>query len=320
MALDTPRLCLLLLLLFMGALLRPGVAHAANVVCSTNGSPGINFGNASTGQGTIGYTCTNYTTSPVSFTLCAGIGNPSYPGSTAQPVMQGPGGSTLNFNLYTNASNTNVWTTANSVTTPVTIAAGIGTPVSGNMTFYGAIANGQTPAAGSYTAAFYNTVLGQLVGGTCQATPSSGIVSGLDFTLPVQANVVSACTVSANPTLNLGTVNPGATNVNGTNIIQVTCPTNVSYYVGLRPSNNSTTGAGIMKGTGTNTDTIAYQLHSGSATGPIWGNTATATNVGNGVAGVGNGTAQMINVYATATNTDITPDTYTDTVTVFVNY
>ncbi|EHM50875.1 spore Coat Protein U domain protein [Yokenella regensburgei ATCC 43003] len=70
----------------------------------------------------------------------------------------------------------------------------------------------------------------------------------------------------------------------------------------------------------TNTDKIPYQLNQTSATGPVWGNTATTSAVGNGVAGTGTGLAQTITVYATVANADFTPDSYADTVTVNVNY
>ncbi|MBS0318409.1 MAG: spore coat protein U domain-containing protein, partial [Proteobacteria bacterium] len=52
----------------------------------------------------------------------------------------------------------------------------------------------------------------------------------------------------------------------------------------------------------------------------IWGNTATATTVGNGVTGTGTGIAQSIPVYAKAPTADFQPDIYTDTVVVTVNY
>jgi spore coat protein U-like protein len=65
---------------------------------------------------------------------------------------------------------------------------------------------------------------------------------------------------------------------------------------------------------------VPYQLNSVSNTGPVWGNTATATTVGNGVAGTGTGISQPIPVYATVPSANFTPDTYTDTVTVNVNF
>lgn len=320
MTISIQRLCLLLLLALAGVLLKPAPAQA-NVVCSLNNSPSLSFGSATTGQGTIGYSCTNYGGSAVSFTLCAGIGNPSYPGTVSQPVMQASGGGTANFNVYTNAADTQIWSATNPVTsTTITIGAAIGSNAQGILTFYGAIAPNQGSAAGSYTAYFYNTVLGFPVGSTCQTRSADGNYSGLDFTLPITANVVSACVVSASPTLNLGTVTAGTSNINGSNALQVSCPTGTAYYVGLRPSNNSTAGAGVMAGSSGNRSTVAYQLRSSSATGPAWGSTATSSSAGNGVAGIGNGTYQSYTVYATTGDTDVTPDTYTDTVTVLVNY
>ena len=69
-----------------------------------------------------------------------------------------------------------------------------------------------------------------------------------------------------------------------------------------------------------NTDKVPYQLNQTSATGPVWGNTATATTVGNGVASQGTGLLQSFTVYATAPSANFTPDDYADTVTVNVNY
>lgn len=93
------------------------------------------------------------------------------------------------------------------------------------------------------------------------------------------------------------------------------------YYIGLAPSNSASTGAGAMHGTGGNTDTVPYQLSSTAGpSGTVWGNTATTTTVGNGVSGTGTGANQSISVYATVPSANYTPDSYTDTVTVNVNY
>ncbi|KLV67072.1 hypothetical protein SK36_01791 [Citrobacter sp. MGH106] len=70
----------------------------------------------------------------------------------------------------------------------------------------------------------------------------------------------------------------------------------------------------------TNSDKVPYQLNQTSATGPVWGNTATTTSVGNGVASIGTGQGQNFTVYATAPSANFTPDDYADTVTVNVNY
>jgi spore coat protein U-like protein len=115
-----------------------------------------------------------------------------------------------------------------------------------------------------------------------------------------------------------------ALNTSNSNTISVNCSKTTPYYVGLAPSNANTAGAGVMASTtapATNTDKVPYQLTStAGAGGTIWGNTATSTAVGNGVAGTGTGAAQSLTVYATAASANFTPDSYADTVTVNVNY
>jgi spore coat protein U-like protein len=59
---------------------------------------------------------------------------------------------------------------------------------------------------------------------------------------------------------------------------------------------------------------------SAGSSGTIWGNTATSSSVGNGVAGTGTGADQTLTVYATASDANYAPDTYSDEVTVTVNY
>lgn len=141
-------------------------------------------------------------------------------------------------------------------------------------------------------------------------------------TFQVKMTIQKSCGVVAGSAsdINLGTVSSSAVNTSGTSNINVTCSKTTPYFIGLAPSNANTAGAGVMSGTGTNLDKVPYQLNSVSASGPVWGNTATATTVGNGVSGTGNGSAQAIPVFATAPNANFTPDSYADTVTVTVNY
>ena len=141
-------------------------------------------------------------------------------------------------------------------------------------------------------------------------------------TFQVLITVAKACSVTAGSgsNINFNTVDSSATNLSASSNISVTCSKSTPYNIGLLPSNNSSTGAGVMSPAVTGPDTIAYQLRSVSATGPIWGNTATPTDVGNGVAGTGNGAAQSIPVWATVASVNVTPGAYLDTVTVQVNY
>jgi spore coat protein U-like protein len=140
-----------------------------------------------------------------------------------------------------------------------------------------------------------------------------------NFQVLLTITKVCSVTAGAGSNINLGTVASTATGINGTNSISVTCSKSTPYFIGLAPSNASTTGAGVMAGTGGNTDTVPYQLYSVAGT-TIWGNTATATSVGNGVTNTGTGAAVTIPVYATAPSANYSPDNYTDTVNVNVNY
>jgi spore coat protein U-like protein len=144
-------------------------------------------------------------------------------------------------------------------------------------------------------------------------------------TFPALTTVLKSCTVTAGAgsNINLGSVGANATNTSGNNTISVNCSKTTPYFIGLAPSNSNTLGAGVMSSVAngaTNTDKVPYQLNQTSATGPVWGNTATTSAVGNGVAGTGSGAAQTITVYATVADADYTPDSYFDTVTVNVNY
>lgn len=147
-------------------------------------------------------------------------------------------------------------------------------------------------------------------------------------TFQVLINIQKSCTITAGSisNINFGTVNGSATNTSGSNTISVNCSKSTPYYIGLAPSTangGNTTGAGAMSSvlnSATNSDKVPYQLNQTSATGPVWGNTATSTAVGNGMAGTGTGLAQVLTVYATAASANFTPDNYADTVTVNVNY
>lgn len=147
-------------------------------------------------------------------------------------------------------------------------------------------------------------------------------------TFQVLMTISKGCTVTAGATSNiaLGTVDATvAVGTSGTNTIAVACSNKTAYNVALQSANNaSNAGLGTLKGTGTNTDTLTYQLYSNAGLTNVWGNNGvTATATGNGVAGTGSGTTQSIGVWAkvtAATPTFVTPDNYSDTVTVSVYY
>lgn len=136
-------------------------------------------------------------------------------------------------------------------------------------------------------------------------------------TIAVTATVASYCSVTANP-LAFGSYSGTALNVSTT--IAVTCTNTTPYNVGLTAGNGS--GASVTNRLMTNTatgstQTLGYQLLSGSYTGTNWGNTS-ATNW---QPGTGSGAAQTLTIYGVVpANQFPTPGSYADTITVQVNY
>lgn len=148
--------------------------------------------------------------------------------------------------------------------------------------------------------------------------PNSAIASTtVSTTMAVTATVASDCTVTANP-LAFGSYAGTALNVSTT--ISVTCTNTTPYNVGLTQGNGS--GASVTNRLMTNTatgstQTLGYQLLSGSYNGTNWGNTS-ATNW---VTGNGTGAAQTLTVYGVVpANQFPTPGSYADTITVQVTY
>lgn len=298
----------------------PGTAQAS-VSCSV-GTASISFATAGTATGTLSYTCSASIGETLpSVSLCAYPGTPSA-GTAAQPRLAS-GANTLAFNLYTDAGHTAVWNQTNRLATAFTIPAfGLGGSTSGSFIFYGAIPNGQNPPPGNYAMTFAGSVLGFTVSGSClqNTVVLLSARNGQSFTLSASAVVPKSCAVTATGDANLGPVAAASGAASGAASITVNCTTGTPYTIGLAPSNGSTTGLGQLTGTGTNTDRPAYQLRAGSAAGPAWGNTAAVGAAGNGVAGTGTGSAQVLTVFASVPSTSFTPDQYRDTVTVTVNY
>lgn len=147
-------------------------------------------------------------------------------------------------------------------------------------------------------------------------------------TFQVKITIQKSCTVTVGSAsdINLGTVSASATDTSSSNTISVNCSKTTPYYIGLAPSaanGGDSDGAGTMSSVANaaaNTDKVPYTLHQTSATGPVWGNTATTTDAGNGIAGTGSGVDTEFTVYAVAASANYTPDDYADTVTVNVNY
>lgn len=170
----------------------------------------------------------------------------------------------------------------------------------------------------------YATLAAVLIAGGFAMNASATTVTG-QFTVSLKVNATCAVTAGAASNIVLGPVLAGtATTVVG-NSFTVNCSNKTPFTVGLAPSNANTAGLGNLTGVLVPAVTIAYQLYQNAAGTTIWGNTAAVGSAGNGESGTGAGMAAAkaitFNAYANATgSTDVTPDTYSDTVTINVNF
>ena len=237
----------------------------------------------------------------------------------------------MQYQLYTDAARTTIWG-SRATSTPLMIQVDIppgllfSTTVTGTVPFYAQLPAGQTTAiTGGYSSTLTANVTGSFTTNrntpiaTCTGGTSTLNTGSASFT--AFATMDKACLVTAS-NIDLGPVSSTAINITSSGTLGVSCSNGTPYFIGLAPSGGSTTGAGTMHGTlAGNTDHVPYQLSSTPGPGGTpWGNTATSTSVGNGMNGTGTGLSQSMTVHAIAPSANFRPDSYSDTVTVNVNY
>ena len=140
-------------------------------------------------------------------------------------------------------------------------------------------------------------------------------------TFLVTANVIAACAVTATP-MAFGTYSPvSGTNLDQTSTITTTCTNTTQYTVGLNAGSSSspTPTVTTRKMTGvTPANTLAYGLYQNAGRTTNWGNTPGTDTP---AAVIGTGAAQAQTVYGRINaGTAAAIDTYSDTITVTVNF
>jgi spore coat protein U-like protein len=135
-------------------------------------------------------------------------------------------------------------------------------------------------------------------------------------TFGVQIAIEAACTVSADPLLDLSTVGLLNSAVDSTADLTVLCTDGVAYNIGLNAGANGG-GVTLARAMVNGTDDVTYDLFSDVGRSTHWGNTILV----NTVASTGTGANQTFTVYGRVPVQDTPPaGTYTDTVTVTVTY
>ena len=212
-----------------------------------------------TATATLSYTCSNSDKQDPFGAVCFSIGEPG--GGQTNPRLMLSGSNTLQFQLYQNPGPTTIWGSlgfGSPTPRPVAITLSKNTSTNGTATLYGQVLGGQTSAIpGSYTDVYQNgdtaVTVNDVTGTTAPATCDTNFVGHL---LPVHGQCDRHQAMHRDRDLeHQPRHGPStATNIAGNNSISVSCSNTTPYYIGLLPSNNNSAGAGMMSGTGGNTE------------------------------------------------------------------
>lgn len=322
-----PLICALLMWLPTGNA-QATVSCTATMDNVSFGSVDLVNGTGLTASTTLHYTCTNNGLVPAYAYVCFNIGDGAQGNNYFNPRVMTSSTDVLQFQLY--QPNSVIWGSNGNSVVPYPFTASMQIPawslssgngsISGTATMNGKLLSGpSTTPPGSYQDNFPGNHTSILLTENPLSMPTTcGTKSG-SFPFTVSATVIKGCSVSTGNNLNFGTVDGLATtgNTDQLTTISVTCSKPTPYTVALIPSNSDTGGAGMMSGTGTNTDKVPYRLYQDAArTTNVWGNIVGSNTVAN----TGTGLVQSLTVYGRVPSAHFTPDSYSDTVTVNVAY
>ncbi len=299
---------------------------STNTVNISNAITPANANNAEI-TATLNYSCTNNTESSQYVSVCLGVGNNDNTTSLNPRYLTAPSNTKLAFSMT--LPDGSFWgedsrsayqpppffipsdaTITDSVVIKFALLPGFGNTLAMQGVYSSDFSGNHTTL--TYQSAVESTPLG------CET--ESYQQSQFPFT--VQATVVNACKINTTSNVFLGSHPASATRFTGSNnsAIDMTCTNGAPYNIGLAPSNGNINGQGAMIDTESGTHQLPYQLFS-NPTDTIWGNNGnTYDTLTNGLLGKGTGTVQLHTVYVTVPNADVKPATYSDTVTVNVNY
>jgi len=151
--------------------------------------------------------------------------------------------------------------------------------------------------------------LSKLIAAALLAAPLLATATDVQNSFQVSAKVLPACTVNATNVV-IASYDPGAAAATtDTGTISIACTKKTPYTTTLLSQNNWT-----LKGTAGNTDVLNYQIFQGTTSTPWNGTSGWAAS-----APSKNAVAYKATVSIAATQ-DVAIDTYSDTVTVNVNY
>ncbi|NJC48240.1 UNVERIFIED_ORG: spore coat protein U-like protein [Xanthomonas campestris] len=319
-------------------------AHADTTCSVTLGTP-LAFGNvAANGTtdavATLNVSCATAALSVLGYaqvSLCLDLG----PGSASNGLyaprrMLNPTSDSLDFQIYSEATRTQVWGAAGSTTpSPRLVTLSYGVPVvtggsqTASITLYGRIPANQTLSVGNHSSSFggadtvlrysYNeSVIGMPPApSSCTAGGSGAKTASNAFPFTASANVPARCSTYVTTDLDFGSIAGTIdTAIDRTSTISLSCTNRTAWNIGLGDGINATGNVRRMRHA-SSANYIAYELYRDAGRGNRWG-----TSIGvDTLSGTGNGVAQTVTVYgrAPAPQQPIA-GAYNDTVTVSITY
>lgn len=287
------KIVLLVLVLLLGGFVMPAFAQQCN-----NGSLDVTLGTGSRtsnidGISTLSYTC-QANANPTYYTLCLFIGEGTAPATGLAPRrLTDYNNHFLDYNLYSNAARTNIIgppPTGGSyaVYTWNVLVPGSWQQITPTLPIYTRLSAipSATPAA-NYQAQLSNNKIQYSWSNT--GYPSSCLTgnSGIStLYIGVTASAPSGCTmdITSVSTLDFGTVQTLNSDVTSSSAIELNCPSNTQWQLGLSNGLNNTGATRRMK---KDNAYITYDLYKDSSRTQRWGNTLNAdTYTGTGGNGV----------------------------------
>jgi spore coat protein U-like protein len=170
---------------------------------------------------------------------------------------------------------------------------------------------------------FHKLILGILSSTAALSALLAGTSHAATTTANFQSKIIitATCSVSAGATLDFGSVSTVSDSlpVTGSNTINVNCTSGAPYFVGLDGGSSTGNTADRKLKLTTGTTTINYKLFQNSNQNIPWGDNRVAG--GDAVSGTGTGSSFAHTVHGQVpVQTTPVPGTYTDTITVTVEY
>lgn len=254
--------------------------------------------------------------------VCISLGAP-LAASYDPRYMNGPPGYTMMYNIYSDASYTQIWgagMTAQSPQVAVDMTMESWGGADTTVPYYARVPPQTGLPTGNYWVNYNAPDTAVRVFGYNTTPPACDTAWPIvaTFNFGVVAQVDATCALTAGP-LSFGSTGNLASAIQAAGSVSVNCPPNLAYTIALNAGQGSGATVAERKMTRVSgSETLSYRLYSDAARTMLWGDGSNGTST---VADMGSGSVQTRTVYGTLPAQSVTATgEYRDIVTVTVTY